>query len=174
MDQLSFAIYYLVTVVNTPAAGFAFLMGQLTDSLTTPLAGYACDNLKTKLGQRVLWYAVGFLICIFSFPMIFRNIQASSITKEYLYYGGFASLFNFGWAFGQISHLSLPPALSCSRLRRVRITEIVRNASITSAIRSRSSQTSLCWLFYHCFSRWCQTTPATTSRSRCWWCVWVR
>jgi Na+/melibiose symporter-like transporter len=49
-------------------------MGQITDSITTPIIGYICDNYKTQYGQRTLWYGVGYIIVIFSFPLIFYNI----------------------------------------------------------------------------------------------------
>lgn len=71
----SFAIFFLVNVVKTNVAGFAFLMGQLADSLFTPLAGYLCDNVKTKYGHKTFWYSIGFITCVVSFPMIFRNVK---------------------------------------------------------------------------------------------------
>lgn len=114
---LSFSLYFLVTVAMTEAAAFTFLMGQLVDSICTPLVGYFSDRWSSRYGQRTPWYCVGYFIVIMTFPFIFR-VYRSTPGWEMFYYGTFASLFNVGWAFCQISHMSLVPSISCSKSRK--------------------------------------------------------
>jgi hypothetical protein len=50
---------------------------------------------------------------------VFRVVHYGT-ALEILYYGMFAGLFNVGWAFCQISHMSLVPSISCSKTRKVK------------------------------------------------------
>ena len=52
---------------------------------------------------------------------IYQCYQSPNKTHEYAYYTIFPALFNCGWAALQISHMSLVPALTCSRKRRVKM-----------------------------------------------------
>lgn len=112
----------------TEAAAFTFLMGQLVDSICTPLVGYLSDRWSSRYGQRTPWYCIGYFIVIMTFPFIFR-VYRSTRSWEMFYYGTFASLFNVGWAFCQISHMSLVPSISCSKSRKERLNNYRNTAS---------------------------------------------
>ena len=71
------------------------------------------------LGQRMPWYVFGLVLVSACYLPIYQTFQSENKTHEYIYYTIFPSLFNVGWAALQISHMSLVPALTCSRKRRV-------------------------------------------------------
>jgi Na+/melibiose symporter-like transporter len=93
-------------------------MGQVVDSFCTPLVGYLSDKFNTSIGQRMPWYIIGYVIIISTFPFIYRCVDYGYV-GDMIYYATFAGLFNVGWAFCQISHMSLVPAVSCSKSHRV-------------------------------------------------------
>ena len=103
----------------TEAAAGALLAGQICDGLATPAVGLLSDRIHTRFGQRKPWY-VGGLVLVFScFIPLFSGFKGESTATEYAFYTIFPGLFNIGWAALQISHMSLVPALTCSRKRRV-------------------------------------------------------
>lgn len=113
-----------------------FLVGQVVDSICTPLIGYFSDRFSSRFGQRIPWYVVGYFIVIGTFPFIFRVVHYGRL-GELIYYPCFAGLFNVGWAFVQISHMSLVPSVSCSKSRRVS-SLLFRILSITIETQPRS------------------------------------
>jgi Na+/melibiose symporter-like transporter len=122
----NYLFYFLERVVKTPAAASAILAGQIADGLATPFAGFLSDRTKTvygtdcmSSGQRTPWYIGGLLLAVAGYIPIFHKFNSSEKTYEYLYYCAFPAIFNIGWAFVQISHMSLVPSLTCSRKRRV-------------------------------------------------------
>ncbi len=62
---------------------------------------------------------LGLVLVVACYIPIFQTFNSENKTHEYLYYTIFPALFNVGWASLQISHMSLVPALTCSRKRRV-------------------------------------------------------
>ena len=115
----NYLFFFLKRVVKTPAASAALLSGQICDGIATPVVGYLSDKFKTRLGQRTPWYFGGLILVVICYLPIYQTFQSENKTHEYLYYTIFPGLFNFGWASLQISHMSLVPALTCSRKRRV-------------------------------------------------------
>ena len=104
------------------------LIGQITDGFTTPLVGYFSDKTNTRIGKRKPWYIIGTLIVIVSYIFIFENCLFSyafpDVNQDKLklfYYTLFGSFFNVGWAFVQVSHMSLVPSLTSSRIKRDRL-----------------------------------------------------
>ena len=95
-----------------------------------------------NLGQRKPWYIAGFVLVILAFLPTFQNFNDFSDNDhlETVYYIVFPSLFNIGWAALQISHMSLVPALSCSRKRRVHFGSFRINLTISETV-SHSSPT---------------------------------
>ena len=71
------------------------------------------------LNDWLLRYYFGFLTVCISFAFIFLPCSfCSSIEIRLAYYVTFPSLFNVGWAACQVSHMSLVPSLTISRVRR--------------------------------------------------------
>lgn len=64
-------------MAKTEAAALTFLVGQIVDSICTPLVGYYSDQLQSKYGQRTPWYCVGYFIVVLTFPFIFRVVHWS-------------------------------------------------------------------------------------------------
>lgn len=110
----NYLLFFLKTVVRTPAASLALLAGQLCDGLATPIVGVTLD----RLGKRTPIYVLGLVIILISFLPVFRPFHGD---WQWVYYAFFPGVFNVGWACLQISHMSLLPALTCSRRRRVKI-----------------------------------------------------
>lgn len=50
----NYFFFFLKKVVKTTAAPTALLVGQIADSITTPLVGYLSDKTKTKYGYYYL------------------------------------------------------------------------------------------------------------------------
>lgn len=46
----NYLLFFLTTVVHTPAAPLALLVGQISDGLATPLVGYLSDKYDTRWG----------------------------------------------------------------------------------------------------------------------------
>lgn len=100
-----------------------FLIGQVVDGLATPVVGVVSDNLDTRCGKRMPWYYVGMLMTggtfIFMFqPCVFCHFFENSEMWAFTNYAFFGAVVNIGWAMCQVSHMSLVPSISLSRLRR--------------------------------------------------------
>lgn len=116
----NYLFFFLKKVVVTDAAAGALLTGQICDGLATPAVGLLSDRIHTRFGQRKPWYVGGLIIVFSCFIPLFSGFKGGSTGTEYAFYTIFPGLFNIGWAALQISHMSLVPALTCSRKRRVR------------------------------------------------------
>lgn len=89
--------------------------GQIADGLATPLAGVVSDmsNGFCNLGRRSSWLAVGALLVVVCYYMVFGyNFLhwVDGIPSEMaavVYYSVGAALFNAGWATVQVAHMSL-------------------------------------------------------------------
>lgn len=47
----NYLFFFLKRVVQTPAATYAILGGQLADGLATPIVGYLSDKYSTRFGK---------------------------------------------------------------------------------------------------------------------------
>ena len=119
----NYLFYYLKKVVVTEAASAAILAGQIVDGLATPTVGLLSDKTKTRFGQRKPWYVLGLIMVIVCYIPIYSGFKSTK-GAEYAWYTIFPSLFNFGWASLQISHMSLVPSLTCSRKRRDKLNNL--------------------------------------------------
>ena len=117
----NYLLYFLNKVVATEAAPAAILSGQICDGIVTPIVGALSDKFNTRIGQRKPWYIGGLVLVIIGYIPIYSGFTTDNIALMYAFYTIFPSLFNFGWASLQISHMSLVPALTCSRKRRVSV-----------------------------------------------------
>lgn len=104
---------------SNTTAGNLFLLGQIADAISTPTVGYESDRPNDlwlcKYGRRKVWHLVGTICVALSFPFIFMECiecSDSSQQAQFLYYGAFIVIFQFGWASTQVSHLSLIPDLT--------------------------------------------------------------
>ena len=50
----NYLFYFLIRIVKTSWAPLAFLAGQITDGIATPLVGYLSDKSQTKYGNNKL------------------------------------------------------------------------------------------------------------------------
>eukprot|EP00331_Platyophrya_macrostoma_P012590 CAMPEP_0176430812 /NCGR_PEP_ID=MMETSP0127-20121128/14459_1 /TAXON_ID=938130 /ORGANISM="Platyophrya macrostoma, Strain WH" /LENGTH=564 /DNA_ID=CAMNT_0017812739 /DNA_START=18 /DNA_END=1712 /DNA_ORIENTATION=- len=126
----NYLLYYLKSVqpIGSPEeagtyAGIVLLAGQLADGIFTPIVGYFSDKFDTRCGKRMPWYYFGFVTVVISFYFIFIPCQfckwfEDTTAVRLFYYVTFPSLFNVGWAACQVSHMSLVPSLTISRVRR--------------------------------------------------------
>lgn len=110
-------------------AGLVMLSGQVADGLATPFVGYFSDRTNSRFGKRKPWYATGFVIVVVSFLFIFQNCMICSLdynktALKMSYYIFFPSLFNIGWAFMQVSHMSLVPSLSGCQIKKDRLNSL--------------------------------------------------
>ncbi|GMR61793.1 hypothetical protein PMAYCL1PPCAC_31988 [Pristionchus mayeri] len=119
----TYLMIFLEKVIKLQAAqaGFLMLIGQVVDAISTPLVGIASDSSAlpkffTRIGRRVSWHLIGTILVTLSFPFIFNTcLLCDETTNEWLHvlwFIPFISLFQFGWASVQISHLALIPDLS--------------------------------------------------------------
>lgn len=70
---------------------------------------------------------LGTLCVIGSFPFLFMECigcSKSSQNAQFVYYGAFIALFQFGWAAVQVSHLSLIPDLTPISSERVELNSL--------------------------------------------------
>lgn len=78
----NYLLFFLTEVVNTSAAPYAILAGQLADGIATPIVGFLSDKTKTKIGkfdkyegQRKPWYIGGFVLVVLAFLPTFQNFS---------------------------------------------------------------------------------------------------
>ncbi|KAJ8923207.1 hypothetical protein NQ315_001762 [Exocentrus adspersus] len=128
----SYTLFYLQVVLTMEAtvAGVLIMVGQVVDSLATPVAGWAIDYT----GHRRLWHLLGTVAVAVGFPLIF-SMKPSSFTAEIImYYVAVIVLFQIGWAVVQISHLSLIPEISRNHSHSTDLTTIRYTASVCCSI----------------------------------------
>ncbi|XP_018577138.1 major facilitator superfamily domain-containing protein 12-like [Anoplophora glabripennis] len=124
----SYTLFYLqvVLTMESSTAGILLMIGQVVDSLATPVVGWAIDYT----GHRRLWHLGGTIAVSVGFPLIF-SLKPSTITTEVIvYYVVTITLFQTGWAIVQISHLSLIPEISRNHNHSSELTAIRYTASV--------------------------------------------
>jgi len=101
-------------------AGLVMLCGQLSDGLMTPCVGILSDACSTRVqyrgfGRRKLWHLCGSFVVALCYSAVFAYLPYSvykyGVSAMTIYYATAASLFNFGWASVQVSHMALVPEL---------------------------------------------------------------
>jgi Na+/melibiose symporter-like transporter len=123
----SVLLLFLRDAVNMDAqnAGIVMFAGQIADGIATPLVGVGSDGSvcfpRWGMGRRKAWNAGGVVLVALCFTFIYaiclacEGGEASGVWQT-VYYSAMASLFNFGWAAVQVSHMSMVPELTPSAL----------------------------------------------------------
>ncbi|XP_050298744.1 major facilitator superfamily domain-containing protein 12-like [Anthonomus grandis grandis] len=128
----SYTLFYLHVVLSIPSttAGTLLMIGQVIDSVATPLAGWAID----LTGHRRAWHFGGTIAVAIGFSLLF-SIKPTELTTSILaYYILSISMFQIGWAVVQISHLSIIPEISRNHSHSSDLTAIRYTASVTCSI----------------------------------------
>ncbi|OTF81503.1 major facilitator superfamily-like protein [Euroglyphus maynei] len=119
---------HFVNQFNSNTSGTLMLVGQVADGLATPFVGIECDRrldwFFCKYGRRKCWHLIGTLCVFLSFPFLFNQCigcENSSESSQMIYYAAFITIFQFGWASVQISHLSLIPASTPHSSERIEL-----------------------------------------------------
>ncbi|XP_075679797.1 major facilitator superfamily domain-containing protein 12-like [Dermatophagoides pteronyssinus] len=119
---------HFVNQFNSNTSGTLMLVGQVADGLATPFVGIECDRrldwFFCKYGRRKCWHLIGTLCVFLSFPFLFNQCIGCANSPEnsqMIYYAAFITIFQFGWASVQISHLSLIPASTPSSSERIEL-----------------------------------------------------
>ncbi|CAF5169454.1 unnamed protein product, partial [Rotaria sp. Silwood1] len=82
--------YYRVMNFTNAAAGYFFLIGQITDAISTIFVSLASDRTRTGLfhyGKRKTWHLIGVICTLISFPFCFNlciGCQNSKFWTVYL------------------------------------------------------------------------------------------
>ncbi|XP_054718496.1 major facilitator superfamily domain-containing protein 12-like [Uloborus diversus] len=125
---------HAVLKFNNITTGNLLLLGQVADAVSTPFVGFESDKPNNlwlcKYGRRKAWHLVGTICVIATFPFLFMqcvSCENSSENAQFLYFGAFIVIFQFGWASVQVSHLSLIPDLTPVSSERVELNSL-RNA----------------------------------------------
>ncbi len=105
--------------------GMVVFIGQIIDSLMTPMVGYLSDRTHTRIGKRKPWHIAGSMLTLISFfmllePCFYCTSDAQKIANSTIFF----CLYNIGWAACQVSHMSLVPSLSVSRIRRDKLNNL--------------------------------------------------
>ena len=120
--------YHFVLRLPNTYAGLLLLIGQIADASATPIIGFLCDKTRTRYGRRKTWHLIGTILVAISLFFIWHTcIGCSSSTPlalRILYFAVPISIFQFGWASVQISHLSLIPELTSDESERVGLNAI--------------------------------------------------
>ncbi|ERL89193.1 hypothetical protein D910_06567 [Dendroctonus ponderosae] len=102
------------------------MIGQVVDSVATPLVGWAID----RTGERRSWHFGGSLAVAVGFSLIFSMKPVELTTTALVYYILSITLFQVGWAVVQIAHLSLIPEISRNHSHSSDLTAIRYTASV--------------------------------------------
>ncbi|KAI9912980.1 hypothetical protein PsorP6_006626 [Peronosclerospora sorghi] len=120
----SYLLVFLRHAVAMSPVDSAVVMfcGQIADGVATPLVGIFSDRSSglawLGLGRRKTWLAVGSLLVIVCFFLVFAVCAPTWFTASpsrlvlLVYYSVAASIFNIGWAAVQVSHMAMVPELS--------------------------------------------------------------
>ncbi|KAL1491554.1 hypothetical protein ABEB36_012133 [Hypothenemus hampei] len=133
--------FHLVLGFDNGQAGILLLVGQVADAIATPFVGYNSDKDRDwwiyKFGKRKVWYLIGTICVIFTFPFIFSPcISCQNATKlgQMFYYSGFIIIFQFGWASVQIAHMALIPELTSNQHQRTKLAAIRNGATVAANV----------------------------------------
>lgn len=120
--------FHFVLQVPNVYAGLLLLIGQIADASATPIIGFLCDKTRTRYGRRKTWHLIGTIMVAISLFFFWHNCLAcdssTPLALEILYFAVPISIFQFGWASVQISHLSLIPELTSDASERVGLNAI--------------------------------------------------
>ncbi|CAH1135916.1 unnamed protein product [Ceutorhynchus assimilis] len=128
----SYTLFYLNVVLNiqSTTAGTLLMIGQVIDSVATPLAGWAIDYT----GDRRAWHFGGTISVATGFSLLF-SLKPTELTSSVLaYYVLSITLFQVGWAVVQIAHLSIIPEISRNHSHSSDLTAIRYTASVCCSI----------------------------------------
>ncbi|XP_066260688.1 major facilitator superfamily domain-containing protein 12-like isoform X2 [Euwallacea similis] len=128
----SYTLFYLNVVLNiqSTTAGTLLMIGQVVDSIATPIAGWAID----RTGDRRAWHFGGTIAVATGFSLLFSIKPGELTTSVLTYYVLSIMLFQVGWAIVQIAHLSLIPEISRSHSHSSDLTAIRYTASVCCSI----------------------------------------
>ena len=123
-------------------AGVILMIGQLADGISTVFVGVFSDSgddywLCNRFGTRKAWHLVGTFCVVLSFPFIFLPCVGCSNSHAYaqlVYYAAFVTIFQFGWASVQISHLAAIVDLASEQSERTGLTAIRYAMTVISNI----------------------------------------
>ena len=118
------------------------MIGQLADGISTVFVGVFSDSgddywLCNRFGTRKAWHLVGTFCVVLSFPFIFLPCVGCSNSHAYaqlVYYAAFVTIFQFGWASVQISHLAAIVDLASEQSERTGLTAIRYAMTVMSNI----------------------------------------
>ena len=124
--------YQKVLGFDTFLAGVFMAVGQLADGISTGIVGLLSDRKSTsgivnRYGIRKSWHLMGTICVAIAFPFIFMpclNCEDANSKIKMVYYSVFQVLLQFGFASGQISHLSMIPELATSDDEHTLLTSI--------------------------------------------------
>ncbi|KAL4479870.1 hypothetical protein ABPG74_020386 [Tetrahymena malaccensis] len=120
----NFLLFYFSKVLKFENSSYSMLFGQIFDALGTPSAGILSDKYTTRIGKRIPWYILSYIFVLLTFvpmwcyPILNTFLPMDNDNFRNFFYIFFPSMFNFAWAFGYISHISLVPSMTCSRVNR--------------------------------------------------------
>ena len=116
----------MVLKLSNESATIIVMVSLLVDGLSTILVGYLMTQTKKcwfskKHGNLKSWLLLGTVLEIITFPLMFRKSVLldhtnASETELIIYYGIVNTVFAFGWAVSQISHLSMITAKSSIKM----------------------------------------------------------
>ncbi len=120
--------YHYVIGLSFTYAGLLYLIGQIADSVATPLIGYLCDKTYIKFyGRRKFWHLCGTIV-VASLYFIYwfkcMNCEHASQHIKLLYYAIPITVIQFGWTSVQISHLALIPEIAVREGDKVELNAI--------------------------------------------------
>nr|XP_023029278.1 major facilitator superfamily domain-containing protein 12-like [Leptinotarsa decemlineata] len=124
----SYTLFYLqvVLTMESRTAGLLLMIGQVVDSVSTPMAGWIVDHC----GHRKLCHLGGTIAVSVGFCMIFSMKPTTYNTSALTYYALVISVFQIGWAIVQISHLSIIPEISRSHSHSSDLTAISQEIAL--------------------------------------------
>ena len=113
----SFEIVFFMKVLELSAseAGLIVVIGQVSDSLTSPISGYLGDNvnvpfLSNKIGRRKSWHLVATVLMAISIPLLFNEcfLCDGRVPSRFslAYFGFFSALINSCFNGVEINHLA--------------------------------------------------------------------
>ncbi|XP_022914942.1 major facilitator superfamily domain-containing protein 12-like [Onthophagus taurus] len=124
----SYTLFYfqIILEIEPTTAGSLMMLGQVADSLATPVCGWAID----RLNKPKAWHKAGTAAVAVGFCMIFSLKPTLDSWKLLIYHTVFVIIFQIGWAIVQISHLSLIPAIAIDQRQSSNLTTVRYTASV--------------------------------------------
>ncbi|XP_076266075.1 major facilitator superfamily domain-containing protein 12-like [Rhynchophorus ferrugineus] len=133
--------FHLVLKFKNNEAGALLLVGQVADAIATPIIGYHSDKDHScwlyRFGRRKVWYFIGTICVLATFPFIFApciGCQNTTTSLQMVYYSFFIIIFQFGWASVQISHMALIPEITPREHQRTKLAAIRSGATVVASI----------------------------------------